>query len=289
MSAGVKTVVDLTAPVTDVERACAYVIDRVRATSGALFHQGARMPPLVTRSVSPWVRFIAEERLHRVSTAVVRALVLWADGFPVELLTDIPTPGYVLALQSRGRRCVSLLPPGTDTRPHDGPFAFTVHDLCHLEKFADSEHHNGQVGFFASFEQAVHDARWGPFEALFDPSFTADWQHVAADMNGSAVFLFAALKMKLKMAVRRRVAFLQGGRPDLGGQLTPAEASAYAEHLETLLVLLRLHGDVAEAARRTSARRDDPTAAWTLLQHFERVGDDVLRSVTRPSIPKTSS
>jgi hypothetical protein len=288
MSAGVKTV-KLTAPVSDVERACAYVIEEVRASSGALFHQGARRPPLATRSASPWVRFIAEQRLHRVTVPVVRALVLWADGFPVELLTEIPSPGYVLELQSRGRRCVSLLPPGTDTRPHDGPFAFTVHDLCHLEKFADSEHHRGQVGFFASFEHAVRDARWGPFEALFDASFTADWQHVAADMNGSAVFLFAALKMKLKMAVRRRVASLQGSRPDLGGQLTPAEARAYAEHLETLLVLLRLHGDVAEAARRTSARRDDPTAAWMLLHHFEQVGDDVLRSVSAPSIAKTSS
>src|SRR5262245_55486201 len=61
-----------------VERACAYVIDESRASSGALFHQGPLVPPLPTRSTSPWVRFIAERRLHRITLPVVRALVLWA-------------------------------------------------------------------------------------------------------------------------------------------------------------------------------------------------------------------
>jgi hypothetical protein len=261
----------------DAEQACAYLIAKVRASSGRLFDQGARVPPLATVSTSPMVRFIAERRIHRVSVAVVRALLAWADGFPVELLRHVPAAATVLALQAEGRRCVSLLSDGADTRPHADALAFTVHDLCHLEKFIDPEHHRGQVGFFACFHRALRSPAWYEFESKFDATFTSDWQHVAADMNGSAVFLFAALKMKLKMAARRRVAGTHGGYCEKGGALTPSESHAYSEWLEELLDLLRLHGEIADAARRTSTRRDDPNAALTLLQHFEGMGDDVLR------------
>ena len=262
----------------DAERACAYVIAKARASSGRLFHQGARLPPLASASRSPEVRFIAEQRIHRVSTAVARALVAWAAGFSVELLTEMPPAAAVLALQAEGRRCVSLLPEGADTRPHADALAFTVHDLCHLDKFIDPEHYPGQVGFFFCLHRAVGRRGWAEFESNFDAAFTADWQHVAADMNGSAVFLFAALKMKLKMAARRRVAAAYGGRPDQGGPLTPSESRVYNDFLEDLLALLSLDGDIAEAGRRTSARRDDPTAARTLLHHFEDVGNGVLEA-----------
>jgi hypothetical protein len=261
----------------DAERAAAFVIAKVRAASGRLFHQGPRVPPLATGSSSEAVRFIAEQRIHRLPTTVARALLAWSDGFPVELLTHVPPAAAVLALQAEGRRCVSLLPDGAETRPHDDALAFIVHDLCHLDKFIDAEHHRGQVGFFVCLHRAVVCGRWAEFESKFDPAFTCDWQHVAADMNGSAVFLFAALKMKLKMAVRRRVAAAEGRRPDQGGQLTPSEARAYGHFQENLLDLLRLRGVIAEAARRSSARRDDPVAACTLLRHFEEMGDEALR------------
>jgi hypothetical protein len=273
MSPGVKP-----HPHADAEQACAYVIAKVRASAGPLFHQGARVPPLPSTSTSPMIRFIAERRIHRVSTAVAQALLAWADGFPVSLLTTVPPARAVLALQAEGSRCVSLLPDGAETQPHADALAFTIHDLCHLDKFLDPEHHRGQVGFFASLHRAVERGAWGLFEDNFDPAFARDWRHVAADMNGSAVFLFAALKMKLKMGVRRRVAADEGAPPDRGGGLTPSETRAYAVFLEELLDLLSLHGDIADAARRTSARRDDPIAACTLLRHFEGVGDDVLQS-----------
>jgi hypothetical protein len=266
-----------TAPLSDAERACLYLIDKVRASSGRLFHQGARVPPLASASTFPVVRFMAERRIHRVSTAVARALLAWADGFPVELLTDVPPATAVLALQAKGHRCVSLLPDGAETGPHQDALAFAIHDLCHLDKFIDSEHHRGQVGFFASLHGAVAGGSWGAFTAHFDSAFDRDWQHVAADMNGSSVFLFAALKMKLKMAVRRRVAQYEGRCPG-SGPLTPPEIRAYDQFLEEMLALLRLHGDIAEAARRTSARRDAPSAAQQLLQHFEHLGDCALRA-----------
>jgi hypothetical protein len=233
------------------------------------------------------VRFFAEQRLHRVSTAVARALLAWADGFPVELMTEVPPAAAVLALQAEGRRCVSLLPDGTPTHPHADALAFTIHDLCHFDKFVDPEHHRGQVGFFECLHLAVHRRAWAQFESNFDPTFIRDWHHVAADMNGSAVFLFAALKMKLKMGVRRQVAADEGRRPDEGGALTPSEAGAYGAFLEDLLELLGLHGEVAEAARRTSTRRDDPIAACALLGHFEEVGNGVLRGRRADAEPFT--
>src|SRR5262249_30151481 len=155
-------------------------------------------------------RFVASQRLHRVPTSVARALVLWGEGFPVELLTSVPSAEHVLALQSRGARCVSLLPEGVSTSPHADVLSFALHDLCHLDKFADACHHVGQVGFFARLHAITTSSMWGHFERNLDEAFRRDWRHVAADMNGSAVFLFAALKMKLKMAVRRRVALEQG-------------------------------------------------------------------------------
>jgi hypothetical protein len=281
----------ITAGEADAERACAYVIAKVKASSGRLFDQGARVPPLATASSSPAIRFMAERRLHRVSTAVARALLAWADGFPVELLSDVPAAGTVLALQAEGRRCVSLLPDGADTQPHADVLAFAVHDLCHLDKFMEPEHYRGQVGFFACLLGALRGGGWSEFERNFDGAFKRDWQHVAADMNGSAVFLFAALKMKLKMGARRRVAAAEGRPSDEGGPLTSTEARAYDDFAEKLFDLLRLRGDVAEAARRTSTRRDDPIAACTLLRHFENMGDDVLRGRpdAREPVPHSNS
>jgi hypothetical protein len=262
---------------SEAERACAYVIDKVRASSGRWFHQGARVPPLASTSTSPVVRFIAEQRIHRVPTSVARALLAWADGFPVELLTCVPPATRVLALQAAGRRCVSLLAHGAETGPHEDALAFAVHDLCHLDKFIDPEHHRGQVGFFALLHRAVANGSWGAFEAQFDSAFGRDWRHVAADMNGSSVFLFAALKMKLKMAVRRRAAQSERSCPEPSGPLTADELRVYRHFLEEMLTLLSLHGDLAEAARQTSARRDAPAAASKLLAHFEEAGECVLR------------
>jgi hypothetical protein len=266
-------------PWSPAERACQFVAAEVRAVSRHLFRQGRRKPPLTCRSRAPLVRLFAEERLHRVPLEVARALVAWADGFPVELLGRIPEPREVLALQARGARCVSLLPENVPTSPHADALAFALHDLCHLDKFVDAEHHLGQVGFFACLDACVAGPAWSALEGSLDEAFRRDWHHVAADMNGSAVFLFAALKMKLKMAVRRRIARDRGALPPDHGPLTREEALAYDDHLRVLLSILDFEPRVAAAARATSARRDDPSAALCLLLHFEERGRNALRTL----------
>ncbi|HKQ68239.1 MAG TPA: hypothetical protein VJT73_02820 [Polyangiaceae bacterium] len=254
------------------ERASRYVVQKVRVRSGHRFHQGPRRPALDCRSELPALRFVAEERLHRIPAAVARALVTWANGFPVELLTFVPSPAYVLALQASGRRCVSLLEDGVPTAPHRGSLDFALHDLCHLDKFADPEDHLGQVGFFACLHALVQQPCWAAFENEYDHTFVADWHHVAADMNGSAVFLFAALKMKLKMAVRRRLGSNRGGPTIEHGPLTAAELSAYRTALDEILSMLGFEPALADAAHVTSTRRDDPAAALRLQRFFEERG-----------------
>jgi hypothetical protein len=257
--------------IVDVERVCEFVLASVQSRAGTRALQGARIPPLACRSGSPLVRFFAERRLCRVPTAVAHALVAWADGFPVTLLTRVPSPDEVLELQSVGERCVSILSDDVETAPHANALEFALHDLCHLDKFIDPEHHLGQVGFFAKLRAARAHADWPAFESLFDVAFQRDFAHVSADMNGSAVFLFAALKMRLKMAARRRYN-VDANCLRTSGPLDEAEEQSYRAAEGDLFELLGLRGDLADAGRNTSTRRGDPRSAMKLLCYFEEAG-----------------
>jgi hypothetical protein len=191
----------------------------------------------------------------------------------VHLLSRVPEASELLSWQSNGERCVSVLPDGAVTAPHEHGLAFLMHDLCHLEKFVDPVHHEGQVGFFATVERATQLGAWGAFLARFDAVFLGELDHVIADMNGSAVFLFAALKMKLKMATRRRLARELGREPEPGvGPLDADEQAAFDVELETLFDLLELRGPIRHAAARVSTRRDDRDASSAILAHFEAIG-----------------
>jgi hypothetical protein len=94
-------------------------------------------------------------------------------------------------------------------------------------------------------------------DGALDDTWRAERDYVIADMNGSAVFLFAALKMKLALAVRRR------GR----------DAAAA---LDVLLAAMALPDDVRAAARAVSPRRDRPAEARRLLAHFESIARDAI-------------
>ena len=191
----------------DAEIAAQYIVSRVSAEAGSRCFQGAWNPALARGSLGPALDLVATRRLRGVSQPVANALIGWAEGERrVRLLFHVPRPADVLAWQAHGERCVSLLPEGACTAPQDGGLAFVMHDLCHLEKFNEPSHHAGQVGFFASVHAAMSGCAWASFVARFDGELVTELEHVVADMNGSAVFLFAALKMKLKMAVRRKVA-----------------------------------------------------------------------------------
>jgi hypothetical protein len=254
----------------DAELACGAIAEGVRRAAGARWLQGARRPPLACRVASPAVELFATHRLHKVEEAVARGLVAWAEGDRrVVVLDRVPLPREVLAWQARGERCVSLLDDATPTGPHADALAFALHDLCHLEKLFEPEHHRAQVGFFATLDRALGSRGWPALEEGFDDAWRKELEHVAADMNGSAIFLFAALKMKLKMAVRRRLAALHGRPAPAGGPLAPDEERAYEERLEGLLGLFDLDERGKEAGRRISTKRDAREAARALLAVFD--------------------
>jgi len=257
--------------------ACRFIIDAVEAREGRCAYQGQWPLPLSDcPSLPPTVHTVAHQRLRGVPRPVACALVSWAEGADVKLFEHVPPPEAVLELQARGARCVSLLSPGIETTPHADALAFALHDLCHLAKFLDPAHHAGQVGFFSTVANARKLQAWTAFERGLDTVLSDEWNHVISDMNGSAVFLFAAMKMKLKMAVRRRWSRELDAPPPQNGPLSSAENAAYEDAEAELFALLGLDGVLAAAAHATSAKRTDPHAASRLLGHFEAVGRAVL-------------
>ena len=247
---------------TAAETTAAFLLTRVRAARGALWDEGrGRVRPPDAPS-GPALRTFAERRVRGVPEDVVRGLFAWdRDQRPVDLLFDVPSARHVLALQARGRRCVCLLPDDAalahgDPRHPDG-LTFALHDLCHLEKFVAPEHHAGQVGFFRIVQRTLEAPAMAALDGRLDDTWRADRDYVIADMNGSAVFLFAALKIKLILAAGRASA----GDPVAG------EAA-----LDVLLQAMDLPAEVRDAAGAISRRRDRPVAARRLLDHFEAEG-----------------
>jgi hypothetical protein len=227
------------------------------------------------------VRLFAEHRLRRLPEAVPQALLAWSRGERrVDLLFHVPSARDVLALQAQGRRCVSLLDEATSAAPHEDGLAFAVHDLCHLEKFADPAQHAAQVGFFAAVSRALADPRFQELETSLDARWAEDRGYVIADMNGSAVFLFLALKSKLKIAIRRSLA---GGAEAAASPLRPEEQRAYAEAVDLLLATLGLEGPIADAARALTTKNTAPDAEVTLYKYFYSAGEAVLQSLDRES------
>jgi hypothetical protein len=264
------------------ELACAYVADQVRRIAGNRWLQGPRRPALDPGPDAPaLVRMFAERELHRLPRPVSEALVAWSRGERrVELGFTMPSARAMLAMQARGRRCVSLLPdevaPDAPGKAYGGGgLGFVVHDLCHLEKFNEPEHHVGQVGFFAALERALEAPAWAVLESTWDARWRDDRDHVVADMNGSPVFLFVVLRNKLKLAVRRRVAEARG-EACRGGELDAEEARGYAEGVEALLEALGLEGALREAGRAMVSKHDVDGAAARLTAGFEARGREAL-------------
>ena len=269
-----------------MERAARYLVEGARAVAGGKLLQGRRpfeghaALDLIRerRTLAPCLAMLSERAVYRVPERAVKALLRWACGLDVEVRDDIPSAAHLLALQAAGRRSVSLLPEGVRPPSGESGFDFAVHDLCHLEKFAASPHYLEQVGFFSSLERAFSDPRWPEREAELDAPWQKDRDRVAADINGSSVYLFAVLKMKLKMAARRLHARRAGVVPPERGPLARAEIEAFEALEATLYDCFGWHGKLRAAARGTSARRDDPAAARRLAEEFSWRGRAALAS-----------
>jgi hypothetical protein len=246
-------------PVTPGEATAAVLVARVRAAREAAWDEGRGRVPAPAAPSGPALQTFAERRVRGVPEAVVRGLFARDRGErPVDLLFEVPPARHVLALQARGRRCVCLLEDAA-ARAHGDPrhlngLTFALHDLCHLEKFVAPEHHAGQVGFFRLVERALETPAMTALERQLDDTWRADRDYIIADMNGSAVFLFAGMKMRLMLAARRC------------GVGTEAA-------MEGLLGAMGMPENVRESAWAVRRRRDRPGEARRALGWFEGVGE----------------
>jgi hypothetical protein len=175
---------------------------------------------------------------------------------------------------------VSLLPLSESQGARAG-FDFVIHDLCHLGKFMDPSHHVEQVGYFYALRVLFSDPGWLATEAELDGTFFEDRERLGADMNGSSVYLFAVLKMRLKMAARRALARHRNVAPRERGGLDADELALFSGLEEALYGALGFQGAVRDAARSASARRDAEDAARVIQAHFADVGRSVLRRRSR--------
>jgi hypothetical protein len=259
----------------DAERTAQFLLDRVRVGRGRLWDQGARVP--LAAPGTPALEVFARRRVRGIPEVVAHGLLAWArGGRPADLVEHIPTAPQILRRQSEGRRYVSLIDDARarahgDPRHPDG-LAFVLHDLCHLEKFVAPAHHRGQIGFFRAVRGALANPEMIALERTFDDQWRADRDYVIADMNGSAIFLFALLKMRVNMAVRRRLAADRGRPAPTGGPLDEDERAALRPAVATLFRALALPPEIMPCAFAVSARHDSPEDARRLLAHFEAAG-----------------
>ena len=276
--------------IDQAERAAAFVLARVRASRGRLWDEGAWSPrddacPPTSTAPPPATTALgvfARRRVRGISPVVARSLLAWSRGErPVDLLATVVPAQEILRRQANGRRCVALLDDEAarahgDPRHPDG-LTFALHDLCHLEKFVAPEHHRGQVGFFRAVSRGLFSAAVTALEETFDATWRADRDYVIADMNGSAVFLFSVLKMRLAMAVRRRRARQCGRALPTSGRLDDQERAALAPALSLLFAEMGLPQTLRAEALAVSARRDQPAHARRLLDYFESQGAPSLK------------
>lgn len=246
-----------------------FLLARLEALRGARVKQAPRPEPLACSARAPALRLFSEHHVAGVREPEARALAAWSARDEMAVLCRAAvTAAEIVRLQAEGRRCVALI----EDAPAAEGVAFALHDLRHLYKFFEPEHHAAQRGFFACVARAVDSAAWAELDAALDAAWLADRDAVLADMNGSPVFLFAALKMKLKMAARRRHHLFRGHQPPDRGPLDPTELATFAPLLETCLDGLGLAGEVRVAARAISCRRDAAPHARAFVEYFASAG-----------------
>ena len=243
--------------------ACTFVLRGAMRTADRRWRQGLRNPQLPVEIEDFAVETLAQRHVFRVEEQVATGLNAWAHGRRrLHARFAIPDPLELLAYQARGERIVSLLPEGVPTGLEKSNFEFALHDLCHAEKFFDPEHFAGQVGLFARIHAALMTDAWAEMTRDFVDPWQAEFNHVAADMNGSPLFLFAALRRKVQNA-----ALAAGQNPEVARDL--------------LCHALQLPEDVMRSAVRFTVHPDfDPAEirhhAAVLLAHFEASGREIL-------------
>jgi hypothetical protein len=154
------------------------------------------------------IRWFGNYHFLEIIPNVPAAFFGWLrDGWPLKLLTGIPAPLEVLALQAAGNRPVTVI--GSWPRASRPVLAkadgchFLVHDLEHAWKFFhDPALHAAQRRLFGLLLQAVDAGLFAPYRG--DPAFAAQFDYVASDMNTHPVHSLRYLAAVLIECLLRR-------------------------------------------------------------------------------------
>jgi hypothetical protein len=250
---------------TPAETTAEFIVEHVARAHPKSVRQAARHSPLPCASRHPALRLFAEHHVAGVRELEATALCAWQARPEMAMLLRRPADVLeIVRLQAAGQRCVSLLDDGTDANPLE----FALHDLRHLGKFFDGAHHLAQRGFFLSVKRAFESTAWARLDEQLDERWRADRDAALSDMNGSPVFLCSVLKMKLKMAARRRLARVTGSAAPERGAPTQRELAEFSALFELWLDGLELTGAVRAAAKAISCRRDAAGHAEAIVRHF---------------------
>lgn len=262
-------------PVEAAEQVATFVLQWSERLHGRRVFVGKRRDVLaehgIRRRLGSSIDRLADQGVRGLSEDARRVVLgLHAGTHHAEISSGPFAARHVIALQAAGRRCISLLPEDAPRGPYQSPLAFAAHDLEHLAQFFAPAHFWGQLGFFQRLHGALDDGLGGLLSD-HDQAFGDDVNRVGADTNGSSVFAFASLVMKLKMAARRALA-RRTGTVRTHGALTSEEEAAFAPELERLVAAFRMPNELLPMAARVGTRRADHEAGVAVLRYFESVG-----------------
>lgn len=137
-----------------------------------------------------------------IPLAVPRALRAWQSGeYPLELLTMVPSPEYVLQMQAQGKRCVSMLirREEIENLVEEGRdvLGFLVHDLIHADHFfSDPVRAQAQILFSQKLQEVFYLPQIQRL-AQVDEVFKSEFNYLMSDMNSVPLHLLKTLKAVL--------------------------------------------------------------------------------------------
>lgn len=212
-------------------------------------------------------------RFFRIIPAAPAALHGWLwRGWPLTLMTHIPTPREVLSLQARGVRPVTLIEDfsraAQPVLSKASGFDFLVHDLEHAFKFChDPIQYHAQRGFFSLLAQTVAAGGFGAY--LADARFAEKFAYLISDMNTHPVHGLRFLHAVLIECLSRR----EAKAPE--EPLSPAARNEITVLLGGLAEQWRLSRDGRRAMIRLGEGRFNDTEA----RHLEHA---LLERAARP-------
>lgn len=139
--------------------------------------------------------------LKSTPETVNRSLLHWStNAYPLELMSRIPNSLEVLAQQTVGRRCVSVLTSAERCRSYilgeRDPLSFTMHDLIHADHFYHNPvSYEGQLGFYGLMDFCLKENHFS--EQMKNPKFSEELDYLISDMNAYAIHLLKCFKAAL--------------------------------------------------------------------------------------------